>query len=297
MTDPAITGNAPPAEPPRTTQPVVNDDGSFAEGWYGTYGENNKAHLSRYKTFDDLVNSHLNTKSKLGIPADELVRIPKDDSPDDVKLAWKKANGWSENLDDYKYELDESLKTKVLADDAKLQKAKEFLQKELELNPAQVKKALDYYYQDKGQSIDDYNLVFEQDKEKRRNEGQVVLRKHLGSDSDIRAARAQAVFDKFAQIPIKTKDGEIIPSEKLFEEFPGLTESPWMTMIFNNIAESMSEDSLRGLVKPTMPTPQQIDEQITKLRQDPAYLDRTNPNHKRVVKEVEDLYIKKASAK
>jgi len=44
-------------------------------------------------------------------------------------------------------------------------------------------------------------------------------------------------------------------------------------------------------------SPQELDKEINKLRMDPAYMDKSHPNHKAAVAEVKDLFEKRYPSK
>lgn len=298
MADPDNAG-ATVVDPPQTTQ-FVKEDGSFVENFHEMMGDEFKNDADTLKRFQSsgvkgLAKSYLEARHKMGRDPATLAVIPTDDSPDDVKLNWKKANGWSEKEEDYKYEIeDQKLKTKVQVDEKKLETAKKFLREDLELSPVKTKKALDFYYQMVGKDIDDYGLVFEQNQKENYEKAVGTLKQFLGTDFDVRSARAKALLQKYGEKEITFKGEKIVPLAKLFEEVPQLKNSAWMTIILDNIAESLSEDSLKGLTAPTTPTKTQIDEQIAELRKE---IDKIPRNDRKAIsekrKQLTELYQQK----
>ena len=301
MPDPDNAAVAAAPDNSAQTTEFVKPDGSLVDNWPVKLGEdfkNDAPTLSRFKHIKDISKSYIEMRKKLGVNPDELVRIPKDDSPDDLKLAWRKAQGWSENTDDYKYEIDEETKKKVALDDKKLQSFKDFAHKELELSPTKFKKLVDWYAKGTAKDVDDYSLVSEQTKKEQYDNAVSILKKTLGIDFDIRSARSKALLQKFGEKPIKTKDGEIVPLDKLFEEVPQLKNSAWMTIILDNIAQSLSEDTLKGLTPPSAPTPQQLDERISELRKESDKVMRTdNKRYLEIRKQLSELYQQKHGVK
>ena len=63
----------------------------------------------------------------------------------------------------------------------------------------------------------------------------------------------------------------------LFEENPKLLKSPWMIMFLDKVAESLSEDTLKGLTSVTVPTSAQIDSKITEVRMEMEKIMKENP--------------------
>ncbi len=74
-----------------------------------------------------------------------------------------------------------------------------------------------------------------------------ILKGQWLEGTDDRTAAALAHLQKYGEIEVKGKDGETInPLEKLFEEAPQLKQSPWLTMIMDNMASKMGEADRKG---------------------------------------------------
>jgi hypothetical protein len=67
-------------------------------------------------------------------------------------------------------------------------------------------------------------------------------------------------------------------------------------MFLDRIAGDMSEDRIRGLTQPSEPTMGEVQNKIAELRQHPAYLDESHPEHRKIVNQMSDLYKKKRPA-
>ncbi len=217
---------------------VVTADGSFTENWSEKYGADNQAHLSRYKDFDSLVNSTISTKKKFGKNPDSLVEIPSETSSDDVRAAFRKAKGVPDNLDAYEYKLSDEMAIKLgpLQDD-KMSAIRKFAQEELELSPGKFTKLLDFYHQSTSDDIDAFGISNNEQLQKAQEEGKAQLRTLPGWQSEQeytdKVRIAQSVMEKYDLV------GAI-------DEL-ALQNSPKLLVGLNNIADSMSEDTLKGL--------------------------------------------------
>jgi len=283
----------------QATQSVVNPDGSFVEGWEQKYPEGSRATLSRFKTFDDFVNSDMNLREKFGHSGqdpDSLILIPKEDSPDEVKAAFWKAAGELDTADDYKFERSKDISEKVELNDAKI-KDWAAIAKKHHLSQAQFLGLANDWLISVGADIDAFDLAQAQKTEQSKAGALVVLRKKLGADVEKRVARAEALRNYYGNDVIKEDDGtEKSLIQKLEEENPNLKTSPWMRMLFDNIAESLSEDTLKGLTTVTAPTTGQIEAKIAEIRANPALIDKKHPQFKALNDELTELYKRKHSA-
>ena len=236
---------------------VVNADGSFTENWSEKYGADNQAHLSRYKDFDSLVNSTISTKKKFGKNPDSLVEIPSETSSDDVRAAFRKAKGVPDNLDAYEYKLSDEMAIKLgpLQDD-KMSAIRKFAQEELELSPGKFTKLLDFYHQSTSDDIDAFGISNNEQLQKAQEEGKAQLRTLPGWQSEQeytdKVRIAQSVMEKYDLV------GAI-------DEL-ALQNSPKLLVGLNNIADSMSEDTLKGLGGPSSTNVSNIQSQIAELR-------------------------------
>lgn len=287
-------GGTPP--PAQITPSVMNPDGSFVEGWEQKYPKDSREMLSRFKSFDDLVTSDISLRGKFGHygqDPDSLIQVPKEDSSDEVKAAFWKAAGELNSADDYKFERSKDISEKVELNDAKVKDWAAIAKKHHLSQPQFLGLANDWLIS-VGADIDAFDLAQAQKTEQSKTDAVAMLRKKFGAGVEERITRAEALRNKYGNDVIKEADGtEKSLIQKLEEENPNLKTSPWMRMLFDNIAESLSEDSLKGITAVTTPTTGQIDAKIAEVRADPAFLDRTHPRHKEVNQQLEDLYKKK----
>ena len=285
----------------QTTQSIVKPDGTLAENFAQGLGEDFKDDVPTLSRFDgkhikELFRSHMELRKMSGRDPDTLIQIPKDDSPDEVKAAFYKAAGELGSADDYKFERSKDISEKVELDDAKI-KGWATIAKKYHLSQAQFLGMANDWLISVGADIDAFDLAQAQKTEQSKTDAVATLRKKLGSDVEKRIARAEALRNYYGNDVIKEDDGtEKSLIQKLEEENPNLKTSSWMRMLFDNIAESLSEDTLKGIVAVTTPSTSQIDAQIAEVRALPAFMDRTHPQHKETNQRLEELYKKKHSA-
>jgi len=266
---------------------IINDDGSFVENWYEKYGEENIAHLSRYKTFDDLVNSTVATKKKFGKDPNSLIEIPTEHSSDEVKAAFRKAKGAPDSIDAYEYKLSDEMAVKLgPVDDAKMAAFKEFAHKQ-EWSPKQFKDALDFYHSNLAADIDTNEAEFNKQRSAAAEAGKAELRKRDGwrteEEYKAKVQRAQSVMEKYGGIDAVAD--------------LNLQNSPEMLIFLDNIAESMSEDTLKGLKGSTVAAVANVKIKISEnrskmndiMKKDPVNY-RNDPEFRELDKSNTELY-------
>ena len=247
----------------------VGSDGVFTENWaQGESFKENEATLSRYKNVTDLANGLVATKKKFGKNPDTLVEIPSETSGDDVRAAWSKANGVPETADEYKYDYSDDFAAKLgPLDDNKMVAIKEFAHKELGLSPAKFQKLLDFYHTNISSDAAAFNTELEEGNTQRFEAGTAILKAQWLDGADDRTAQALAHLQKYGEIEVKGADGEMVnPLEKLFEEAPQLKQSPWLTIIMDNMNQKMGEANRKGGGDTGALSLDSINSQITELR-------------------------------
>lgn len=258
---------------------VVNADGSFVENWHDKYGEENKATLSRFNNFDDFVNSHIATKKKFGKNPDSLIEIPTEHSSDEVKAAFRKANGLPDN-DAYEYTLSDELAVKLgpLKDD-RMAKIRKFAFEELELSPAKFTKLLDFYHNDLSGEIDSFGEQTTAQTAEAAEKAKTELKQLWLGDYDTKVQRAQSVMEKY---------GGVDAIAEL-----NLQNSPTLIKFLDNIAGSMSEDTLKGLSAASATTTANIKTQIAEIRTRMDKIIKDNPSNFKGNVEFKDLIKRK----
>ncbi len=247
---------------------VVNADGSFADNWSDKYGEDSKATLLRFNNFDDLVNSHISLRSKYGKNPDAMVEVPTETSSDEVKTAFNKARGTPESFDKYEYALSDEMAIKLgPIEDDRMNKFKEFAHNKLHLNQGEFKEALDFYHNMLSDDIGTADADFTKQQTEDAVTAKAELRKNPGYQSEEEYAAkvqiAQSVMEKYDLVEI-IAEANLQNSAKLIERL-------------NRIADSMSEDTLKGLKGSTVISAANIDTQITELRGHQSKIRKENP--------------------
>jgi len=258
----------------------VGSDGTFNEGWAsGEAFKDNSETLSRFKNVTDMANSYMDLRKKSSKNPDLMVEIPSDTSSDEVKSAWGKANGVPETVDEYKYDYSDDFATKLgPLDDTKMSVIKEFAHKELGLSPAKYQKLMDFYHTQTSSEIDISEASLAEMTNQRFEDGTAVLEGQWLEGREERTAAALAHLQKYGEIEIKGKDGEMInPLEKLFEEAPQLKQSPWLTMIMDNMAQKMGEAGRKGGSDTGSMSLDGINSQITAIRAQQSEIRKANP--------------------
>jgi len=273
-----------PDETTEATSPV-NPDGTFAENWYDKYGEDNKAHLSRYKTYDDLVISHINTKKKLGKDPNMLVEIPTETSSDEVKAAWAKAHNVPET---YEYQLPDELAVKLgPLDDKKMEALREFGRKK-NWSQQDFKDILDFYHNSISEDIDAFGEQTTRQQAEAAEAAKAELKKEWKDEYDMKVQRAQAVMERYGGV-------DAIAASNLENNVP-------IIKFLDNIANAMSEDTLKGVPATTSASKDNIRSQINDVRSQMDAIMKENPvnfknqpKYKELIKRKSELY-KKMSA-
>jgi hypothetical protein len=210
---------------------------------------------------------------------DLMVEIPGENSSDETKAAWSKANGVPGSADEYEYNYSEDFATKLgPLDDTKMAAIKEFAHKDLGLSPAKYQKLLDFYHTNIATDIDTSEASLAEMTSQRFEAGTAVLEGQWLEGKDERTAAALAHLQKYGEIEIKGKDGEMInPLTKLFEEAPQLKQSPWLTMIMDNMAQKMGEAGRKGGSDTGALSLDGINSQITDIRAKQKVIRDANP--------------------
>ena len=211
---------------------IVNVDGSFIDNWSDKYPETDRATLSRFKKFDDLVTSHMSMRKKFGKNPDSLVEIPNETSTDEVKAAFHKARGVPDTAEEYKYERNTELSENIKVDDDKIAAFSQ-IAKSHNLTPIQFNGVVNDYLAIIDKDITAFDLV-QDDKDKTALEtAEKELKKDFGNAYDEKIARANSILRKY-------KGQEMVAELNL-------ENNPAMTRFLDNIAEDMSEDRIKDL--------------------------------------------------
>jgi hypothetical protein len=258
----------------------VGSDGTFNEGWAsGEAFKENSETLSRFKNVTDMANSYMDLRKKSSKNPDLMVEIPGENSSDETKAAWSKANGVPESVDGYEYNYSEDFATKLgPLDDTKMAAIKEFAHKDLGLSTAKYQKLLDFYHTNIATDIDTSEASLAEMTSQRFEDGTAVLEGQWLEGKDERTAAALAHLQKYGEIEVKGADGQMInPLEKLFEEAPQLKQSPWLTMIMDSMAQKMGEAGRVGGKDTGALSADGINSQIAEIRAQQAGIREKSP--------------------
>ena len=276
MPEPDVTQTVEPTAEPTS---VVNTDGSFSENWTDKYGEENKAHLSRYKDLDSLVNSHISQRKKFSKDPSTLIEIPREGSTDEVNSAWAKAHGVPDTIDGYKYELSNELATKLgPLDDKKMAGIREFAQKK-NWSPTDFKDALDLYHNMMVGDIGTAQTTFNEKQTELQEAGVAELKKEWLGEYDNKVLNANAVLRKYG-------------GEEAVAEF-NAQNSPKMAKFLDNIHSAMSEDTIKGLSTSAAPTATNIKSRIADIRASMDAIMKESPSNFKANAKFKELQIEK----
>ncbi len=280
----------------------VGTDGTFTEGWTGRDEFKDHADtLSRYKTVGELAKGHVELRKKFNKNPDTMVEIPSETSDDAVRAAWSKAHGRPETQDLYEYTLSDEHVTKIgPLDDGKMAAFKEFGHKK-NWSQQDFKDVLDFYHTNVATDVDAFGASLEEQKQAAFDAGTAILKGQWLDGTDDRTAAASAHLQKYGEIEVKGADGEMInPLEKLFEEAPQLKQSPWLTMIMDNMAQKMGEAGRKGGGDTGALSLDGINSQISGIRAQQSVIREKNPvnfkgdpEFKRLEESLKVLYQKK----
>ena len=281
MSDPANSSQGDPANSGEAVS-VVNSDGSFVDGWTGQFDEADRPTLERFTEtgFKSLGKSYVDLQRQFRNP-DDYVKVPKDDSSDEDKAEFHRRRGVPDNAVDYKYEQPETLPENLRSSDEEMAYYYQ-LAKSANLTSGQLKIMADGHFANMEKMFAAQDLINQEANHKANAEADAALTKKFGNAKEERVARANAIMRKYGGV-------EAVAALKL-------ENNSLMVELFDNIAEDMSEDRIKGITTTTVPTTAALDQRISELRNHPAYNNSSHPEHKRVQAEVQELYKKKHPA-
>ncbi len=207
-----------------------------------------------------------------------MVEIPSETSNDEVKAAWSKAHGRPDTQDLYEYTLSDEHAVKLgPLDDNNMTMLREFAHKK-NWNQQDFKDVLDFYHTMQATGVDALGVELEESATQRFDAGTAILKGQWLDGTDERTGAALAHLQKYGEIEVKGADGEMInPLEKLFEEAPSLKQSPWLTMIMDNMASKMGEAGRKGGGDSGALSLDSINSQITDIRNQQDVIRKASP--------------------
>jgi len=225
--------------------------------------------LQNFDSVDKLAKSYAHLVKKMGVPADQLLRLPEAGQPmDEVYNALGRPEDHEGyNLGDYEPETTAGFRE---------------LAHQIGLNNEQANILFDSYIN----SINSQEELESQDFDQFQVENTQALQEEWGGNFDKNVELARRAFMNFAT-----------PEAVEIMEETGLGNHPEILKIFSRIGELLQEDSvLPGTSTPILGgmTPAQAQESFNSKMADPefrtAYLDGFHPNHARAVEEITKLH-------
>lgn len=270
---------------------MLDESGNFTEDFYNTFDEDDRTTISRYKNPSELGKGHINLRRMSDKPPDRLAVVPNEDSPDEEIAAFNQKWGVPEQPQGYEYKPDAEIAEKTGFNEDVMQGYFEKA-KELQLNRKQLKGMADYHLSVLSKQGDEFALVQAANEQKELEADNKIADDYFGKSKNERIARADMLLQKYGNVEIKNEKGEVVANaiDKLIEKHPSLKHDPYFAMIFDKIAEDMSPMRIQGITGVSTPTNAAIQVKIKELRSNPAYLDQSHPDHKRLNNEVTELY-------
>ena len=263
-----VTTDTAPTETPTETTP---------ENWYDSLPDEYKSNpnVTKYKSQEELLNGHINLTKKIGEKG-----LTKPETDED----WKKAYaflGKPETIEGYEFTPNEELPDELKLDEQMATSFKEVAH-EIGLNPHQYEKLMSSYM-----------AMNEQGFKARKEQMDAEL---LASEKELKETWGQA-YDQnieMARNIVKKYDNGGKLTKLLETPFNGssLGNNPVLLNMLANVAKSTMEDG--GLVGrgAGIPTSEDLETELGKLINHPAYLDGNNPEHKQIAKQVSNIYKK-----
>ena len=226
--------------------------------------------LQSFDSVDKLAKSYVHAVRKLGVPSDELVRMPKDATPEQLSEVYERL-GRPNSPEEY-----------VLDSQSELSGKYKELAHNLGLNQQQAQALHDWY----NETIGSQEQVSQQMAEQQQVEWLQDLQREWGGDFNRNTDLAQRAFKKFADESAVQALNET-----------GLGNHPALVKMFSQIGRMLAEDgSLQsaesmefGVMSPTM-----AQGEINTLMNNgdfmEAYLDQYHPRHAESVRKMKSLY-------
>lgn len=269
---------------------VLNDEGNFTEEFYNQFSEEDRPTVSRYKNPAELGKSNVELRRKFNAPADRMLIMPGDDASDVERQEFWSKLGVPETTEGYKYTKSDTISEKTEFDEGKI-KAFAEIAKKYNLTPEQYNGVANDYLALVDKDINDFDSNMEIQKEQNRVKAEEILKAMLGKSCDERCDRVNVILKKYSGLEIKGENEEDTKTvgEKLMESYPGIENSPWLTIIFDAIANDMSEDRIKGIAGVKTPTDGNLNTGMKKLRDTPGYYDASHPDHRDIMRKRDEL--------
>lgn len=273
LTPDSTTGNPPapaPTDPPATTG---GDPPAPTLDWMKGLPEDirNEPSLQKITDIGGLAKGYISAQKMLG--KDKIVIPDKHATEDDWKAVYQKL-GLPENSEGYQLKYDSE---KITDDEIKVVKEGLF---KAGLLPHQVQPLFDWYQE----HINGQLAQAEKDLEGERQQSVDALKKEWGVAFDQKLNQAQTAFSEIAS-----------DEERRYINDSGLGNDPRLVRIFSKFYDRfMKEDKVvgEGTANNGLHTPDGAREEINKIlgNTEHPYYEKTHPNHKSAVEEVQRLY-------
>jgi len=259
VTTPAQTG----AE--TTVTPIVNVDGSFAEGWINSLDEDVRADkgLGSFKSVKDLAKSYVNAHKMIG---KDKIAVPNEKSTPSEWEAYFEAGGRPKTVADYKLDYPKDM---PVPEEPELKKGYIELAHKAGLSQKQTQALYEYYNNIVKQSV----AKQEQDEQLEKSESEEKLHTLWGNAYDQRV--------HFGNVAVhEGSDGDADFEARLIEKFGN---DPDFIRYSSNLGNKFAEHKT---ISQNIPTPGDIQSQIDKLQHDPLYTHGTKQERMRIADQI-----------
>ncbi len=226
--------------------------------------------LGAIKSVDNLAKSYVHSQRMLG--ADKIT-VPSKHATEDEWTQFHRKMGVPEEVDKYSVNGSDSLDKEFFDDFRKTAHGAGIL-------PDQAQKVFDWYVR----SAEEAGKRDEDKFTSNQKESLHKLQQEWGGAYDEKIKRAQAAVGHFG-------DDKLVS----FLDDSGLGNNPNLIKAFSKIGDSLSEDQFKGNVKGELGfTPDEAQRKLNDIfaNKEHPYFDKTHPNHKNAMEEVQTLFTK-----
>lgn len=251
---------------------ILNEDGTFKEGWTSVLGDDYKDNpsLKKFSSFEALAGSHVNAQKLIG-----KKNIGFADMDEDQRAQLYKDMGVPETAEEYGFKAPEDMPEDMQYNEAQdkwfAEKAKE-----LKLTKAQASTLRDEF---NAMSIAQQKAMITAQADadaKALVEGEKILREKHGAEYDKVIVGAQKFAETFGL------------TDSLVQS--GLATDPAFIEKMYEASQSLGEDKLISSKSDSGMSPNEARVELNELMADPAYLDATHIKHKSTVARVTKLF-------
>jgi len=256
VADSGTGDNAANADTPPDEETPWYSNAGFSEETLADDGV--KGLLGKYKTPDDFAKGAANLSKKVG---EKGLSIPGEDATDEERAEFYTKLGRPESPDKYSWEMPEGFE---MDQEWYAEKSKEMFDKGISDDAHSL--IMDLYRQDRER----INELAQNHQDELVAKTEPALREEWKEDYDANMKQSMEVAERFGV-------------KELLKDYGIINELPVIKML-HEVALSTTE----GKVEPSSGFTSSKEE-LASLKNDPAYMDRTHPNHKNVLKRVVEL--------